>query len=70
MPCSGTASGDTGATCSVTTTHNSLVPGTVPENARAIWQLGQIRVYDGGPDGDVDTASGNMLFAVQGVFVP
>jgi hypothetical protein len=69
MPCSATTATNTGATCAVTTTYNTLVPGAVAE-ARAIWQLGQIQVFDGGPDGDVDTASGNTLFAVQGVFVP
>jgi hypothetical protein len=36
---------------------------------RAIWELGQVRVYDGGPDGLAATAD-NSLFAVQGVFVP
>ena len=40
------------------------------EGKRAIWQLGQVQVFDGGPDGTAATPSGNTLFAVQGVFVP
>ena len=45
-------------------------PGLVKEGARAIWQLDQVRVLDGGADSDADTAADNSLFVVQGVFVP
>ena len=45
------------------------VPGTVKEGRRAIWELGQARVFDGGADGDTAT-NDNTLFAVGGVFVP
>ena len=45
------------------------MPGTVLESRRAIWQLGQMRVNDGGPDGVVSTTP-NTLFLTQGVFVP
>ena len=41
-----------------------------PESKRAIWQLAQIEVYDGGADGDGDTTGDNTLFAVQGLFAP
>ena len=34
-----------------------------------MWELGAVEVYDGGPDGDAETAD-NTVFAVQGVFVP
>ena len=44
--------------------------GSPPMDSRVIWEVGQVDVYDGGPDGDVDTAAGNSLFATQGVFVP
>ena len=37
---------------------------------RAIWELGEIDVFDGGPDGQAATTSGNTLFAQQGLFVP
>ena len=68
LPCAGNAS-SVGSTCTVTTTVDALVPGAVPEGRRAVWQIGQLEVYDGGPDGDADT-SGNSPFARQGVFVP
>ena len=38
--------------------------------ARSIWEFGQVRLYDGGPDADGDTAGDNTLFMRQGVFVP
>jgi hypothetical protein len=59
-----------GSACAIATTANSLVPGMAKDLKRAVWELGQTQVFDGGPDGDVETASGNTLFAVQGVFVP
>ena len=45
------------------------MPGVVAERARAIWELGQVEVRDGGPDGDADTPD-NAVFARQGIFVP
>ena len=41
----------------------------VKDGDRQVVQMGQVQVFDGGPDGDVQTAD-NSLFAVQGVFVP
>jgi hypothetical protein len=41
----------------------------VVEGHRTSWQLSQMQVMDGGPDGDVDTAD-NTLFARQGIFAP
>jgi acyl-homoserine-lactone acylase len=67
--CSGTPV-DTGGACSVNTTANAVVPGAVTDGQRAIVQLGQIRVNDGGPDGVVATADANQQFAVQGIFIP
>ena len=49
---------------------DALVPGIVKEGARAIWQLDQVRLYDGGADSDGDTAADNSLFADAGLFVP
>ena len=69
VPCAATASTTIGATCSVATTFNAIVPGAVVEGKRAIWQLGQIEVFDGGADGLASTAP-NTVFARQGVFVP
>jgi hypothetical protein len=42
----------------------------ITEGKRAVWELGQVRVFDGGADSDASTAADNTLFAVQGVFVP
>jgi hypothetical protein len=69
VPCTATGSTTVGATCSVTTTADAIASGTVLENRRSIWQLGQVKVYDGGPDGVASTPD-NTLFAVQGVFEP
>ena len=40
------------------------------EGVRAIWELGQISVWDGGEDGYVESRDDNAVLAVQGVFVP
>ncbi len=69
VPCTLTASTSIGATCSVSTTFNAVVPGAIVEGKRAVWQLGQIEVYDGGPD-DIVSTGPNTVFARQGVFVP
>ena len=70
IPCRKTSVTTRGGDCVLGTTADALVPGLVKENARAIWQLDQVRILDGGADSDADTAADNMLFAVQGVFVP
>ena len=72
VPCGLTPTPNTiGSTCELTTTADAvyLDPNTAKEGTRAVWELGQVAVYDGGPDGIVSTA-GNSLFEVQGVFVP
>ena len=70
FPCAPTASTGTGSSCTLSTTANAIVPGLVLDTKRAIWQMDQVQVYDGGPDGDADTTAGDTLFAVQGIFVP
>jgi hypothetical protein len=70
VPCRTTAVTTRGGDCVLKTTADALVPGMVKESARAIWQLDQVRVFDGGADSDADTAADNRLFFVQGVFVP
>jgi hypothetical protein len=70
VPCGATVDTTIGATCAISTTADAVVPGLVKEGARAVWGLGQVKLFDGGPDADGDTAAGNTLFAVQGVFVP
>lgn len=70
VPCAPTADMLVGATCSMSTTADSLVPGIVTEGKRAIWGMGQVRVNDGGADGAASTMGDNTPFAVQGIFVP
>ena len=45
------------------------MPGTIVEGKRAIWQIGQVRVNDGGADGEA-SSDDNTPFLTQGVFVP
>jgi hypothetical protein len=42
----------------------------VKERRRAVWAIGQVKVYDGGPDGVASTPVGNELFMDEGIFVP
>jgi hypothetical protein len=70
IPCTPDPAPDTGSDCSISTTADTLVPGTIKESLRTIWQVGRVRVDDAGPDGNPDTAADNTVFAVQGVFVP
>jgi hypothetical protein len=70
FPCAPTASTGTGSSCTLITSANAIAPGLVLDTKRAIWQMDQVQVLDGGPDGDADTTGGDTLFAVQGIFVP
>jgi Tol biopolymer transport system component len=70
IPCTPDPATDIGSDCSISTTANTLVPGTIKESLRTIWQVGRVRVDDAGPVGNPDTAADNTVFAVQGVFVP
>jgi hypothetical protein len=70
VPCVATADTSEGATCSTATTVEAVIPGSVMEGSRAIWQFGTIAVDDGGPDEDSSTTGNNRPFETQGVFVP
>jgi len=70
IPCVATADTTIGATCSVNTTADSLIPGAVPEGPRSVWQTGAVQVQDGGEDGEGATTGDNTLFLTQGIFVP
>jgi hypothetical protein len=70
VSCAATASSTTGGACALSSSFNAIAPGAVPEGKRAIWQFDEIDVFDGGPDGIASTASGNTLFARQGLFAP
>jgi hypothetical protein len=76
--CVETADASVGSTCAATTTADALIPAVPPfpsrsfvnEGDRAIWQLGQITVWDGGDDGFVESRDDNSVLAAQGLFVP
>jgi WD40 repeat protein len=70
IPCTPTADSTVGSTCELTTTFNALLPSSVRERKRAIWELGRIEVSDGGEDGRGATIDDNMPFAREGIFVP
>ena len=70
VACSGTTATAVGANCTATTTADSLVPGTIKEGKRSIWEFGQIAAFDGGADGLASTSGGNTPFVRQGIFVP
>jgi hypothetical protein len=56
--------------CQIDTTAEAIVPNAVKEGRRAVWQIGQVKVYDGGTDGVASTAADNTLFAWEGIFTP
>jgi Tol biopolymer transport system component len=70
VACSATADTTVGSSCNVSTTVNALHPGAITAGQRSIWQLGQVRAFDGGADGNAQTTEDNTLFLDQGVFVP
>jgi acyl-homoserine-lactone acylase len=69
VPCTETG-GAEGSACNLATTADAVMGDVTREGQRAIWELGQVEVYDGGADGDADTAGDNTLFAVQGAYTP
>jgi 6-phosphogluconolactonase len=70
FPCTATSDTTVGSTCSVSTSANAVVPNSVVGGQRAIWQLGQVQVFDGGADGVASTTGDNTLYMDQGIFVP
>ena len=69
VPCVTTASTSEGASCSLATSANAVVPGAITDGKRAIWALNEVQVFDGGPDGLASTTP-NAMFARPGIFVP
>ena len=68
LTCAATAA-SVGATCSASTSANAIAPGAVQTGKRAIWEVGDVELLDGGPDGAVATLD-NTVFQRQGIFVP
>ncbi len=69
-PCVQSASTSIGATCNFSTSLKAIRPGSVKGAKRSVWELGAVRIFDGGADGDGDTAADNTVFARPGVFIP
>jgi hypothetical protein len=69
VPCAETASMSTGSTCEARTTLNSMIPGAAKEK-RAVYEITEAYVSDGGADGEVGTAGDNTVFLRPGIFIP
>ena len=69
VPCSATPSTTIGATCSLSTTADAVLPGIVVEARRTIWQLEDMMITDGGTDGLASTEP-NTVFLRPGLFIP
>ena len=76
--CVGTSDLEIGSSCNIETTADSLYPGVVREQSRAVWELGVLEVYDAGPNGTglesgCPPACGDgdeQVFMHQGLFAP
>jgi len=69
IPCTPTADTTVGSDCAVHTSLNTVMPGSVREGDRAVWNMQQVQIVDGGGGGE--PADGDYtLFAVPGLFVP
>ena len=70
-PCNQTPTDNTvGSTCALNTTLDEASRGMVKEGARTVTHFEDVRIFDGGTDGDADTTPDNTLFAWEGVFTP
>jgi hypothetical protein len=69
VPCTPTPDPAIGSSCDIVTTIDSLTPNAITEGKRAIWELDQFHVSDGGPNGDPSEFTGTQ-FLIQGLFVP
>jgi hypothetical protein len=68
--CTATADPNVGGACSINTDLNVVYPGSIKDGKRMIIEVGQVRVLDGGDDGDTATDDGAQTFLTQGVFIP
>jgi hypothetical protein len=70
VSCAATADPDIGATCSLRSDILYHYPGVAKDSKRMVLEFGQVRVLDGGADGDAATDDGAETFLTQGVFIP
>jgi glucose/arabinose dehydrogenase len=69
IDCAGTADPAVGATCAVSTTADTLMPGFAKQGRRAVLQVFRVRVSDSGANG-IRSDSDDRLFAQEGLFAP
>jgi hypothetical protein len=67
--CANNIATNTGGTCTVNTTANAVVAGSVKDTQRGVVEISQLQVSDGGADGQVASPD-NTLWEVQGIFIP
>ncbi len=67
--CANTAANTIGGLCTINSSANAAVAGAVKDGKRAVIEVGQIILNDGGPDGVISTGP-NTRFATQGIFIP
>jgi hypothetical protein len=70
IPCGATSNPDIGATCGYHSEIGVFYPGLLKDGKRMIMEIGQVRIADGGDDGDVQTDDGAQTFLTEGVFIP
>jgi len=77
VDCVATLSTTIGSSCNLNTTADSIVPGTIVEGRRSVWELGQVEVKDAGPNGTGYAScpptcgdGDETVFLRQGIFVP
>jgi hypothetical protein len=77
VDCVATALTTIGSSCTLNTTADALIPGTVLESKRTIWEIGQVSIKDAGPNGTGYAScpptcgdGDESTFLREGVFVP
>ncbi len=77
IDCAATADTTVGGDCNISTSANTVVPGSVKTGKRGIVEIGQFVVNDGGDDADIatnpttpPTPATNTVFLRQGIFIP
>jgi hypothetical protein len=69
--CATTATTSVGSTCSLHTSVDALVPNTIKEGKRMIWEeIDHPHIWDGGDDWTASTRDDNLVFQTMGLFVP
>jgi hypothetical protein len=77
IDCVATAPTTIGSSCNLSTTADALIPATVLEGKRSIWEIGQVAIRDAGPNGTGYAScpptcgdGDETTFLREGIFVP